>query len=464
MGFSGAEGFHGGTGGGGGGGNAVILLGAGTGSSYRCGNNNCACGDFSTVSGGYGNTDNQGIVQQGQNSNYSVIAGGLCNQSFGTANVVSGGICNTSSFSGYGSGGMYPNTISGGFSNFIGTGSGGKVPHGANVIGGGHTNTISSAYTVNGNSISGGYCNTITDGYGMTISGGYCNTISATYGASTISGGYQNLVSAGASIIAGGYKNIANCYNSTIMGGYCNTISGYGASILGGSNNTISGCYSTASGYNNTISGAYSSAFGCGLTASANCTLYANNFCACGTYATCSIPTSCAVCIGGVGGDKLVGYTATNYPRDYGSFYDITDQQTLGNVEELMEYGNTDLSNGVSIVNNGLGNPTQITVSNTGVYNIQFSAQLAKGVGPVGDVYFYLKKNGNPVPETNTQVTLANNNVFLVVAWNYFLQLNAGEYAEIAWYSTSATITLKRITSPLGLPDIPSVILTVSQL
>jgi hypothetical protein len=48
-------GWTGGSSGGGGGGNAVILLGSGTGSSYRCGNSNTSDGNYSTSSGGCGN-------------------------------------------------------------------------------------------------------------------------------------------------------------------------------------------------------------------------------------------------------------------------------------------------------------------------------------------------------------------------------------------------------------------------
>lgn len=145
-----------------------------------------------------------------------------------------------------------------------------------------------------------------------------------------------------------------------------------------------------------------------------------------------------------------------------GLFYDTTTQTTAGSVEELMEFGTNSISSDVSIVNNGLGNPTEITVAQTGVYNIQFSAQLTKTGGTAADVNIYFKKNGTVVSFSNTKVTLANNNNFSVAAWNFLIQLNAGEYAEIAWYTTNSTVTL--IAFPIvSLPvsGTPSVILTV---
>lgn len=147
----------------------------------------------------------------------------------------------------------------------------------------------------------------------------------------------------------------------------------------------------------------------------------------------------------------------------YGSFYDINDQTTLGSTEELMEFGTTDISSGVTIVNNGLGNPTRITVASTGVYNIQFSAQLLNTTGATSEVYIYLKKNGIIVPDSNTRITLANNGHYVVAAWNFFLQLNAGQYAEIAWYSTTNHASIQALTAPVGLPAIPSTILTVNR-
>jgi hypothetical protein len=93
----------------------------------------------------------------------------------------------------------------------------------------------------------------------------------------------------------------------------------------------------------------------------------------------------------------------------YGSFYDISTFSTLGSVEEFMQFGSSAGASDVSIVNNGLGNPTQITVAQTGVYNIQFSAQLTKIGGTAGDVNIYFKKNGVNIGASNTIVTLANN-------------------------------------------------------
>lgn len=146
----------------------------------------------------------------------------------------------------------------------------------------------------------------------------------------------------------------------------------------------------------------------------------------------------------------------------YGSFFDTTTQTTLGGTEEIMSFNNIDLSatSGITLVGG-----TQITATVNGVYNLQFSAQIVKIQGGTKqNIYIHFKKNGLDIPDSATALTLANNNDFVVAAWNLFVQLNAGEYVEIAWYSTSPNLELRYEPAPaVGVPNIPSVIATIQQ-
>jgi len=70
------------------GGTSVMIVGAGSCSVERCGNNNDASGNFSTVSGGANNTA----------SDYcSVVSGGRGNTSSGSVSTIGGGASNMSS-------------------------------------------------------------------------------------------------------------------------------------------------------------------------------------------------------------------------------------------------------------------------------------------------------------------------------------------------------------------------------
>jgi hypothetical protein len=160
--------------------------------------------------------------------------------------------------------------------------------------------------------------------------------------------------------------------------------------------------------------------------------------------------------------------TATPTPLGYyGSFYDTTTQTaTLTATAYPVQFNTTDIANGISIVNNGLGNPTRVTIANTGVYDIEFSLQLEKTGGSgnfVTDIW--LRKNENDIPYTTGKVVLTGsaNASPIVPAWNFVVDAVAGDYYELMWsVSNNNVIILSAVATP-PYPAIPSSILTVTQ-
>ena len=150
----------------------------------------------------------------------------------------------------------------------------------------------------------------------------------------------------------------------------------------------------------------------------------------------------------------------------YGSFYDTTTQTTAGSENLAMKLNSTDTSttSGFSITNDTLGRPTRITSTVTGVYNVQFSAQLHKtsGGGPT-QIYIWFRVNNVDIPNSATVLSLANNGDLLVAAWNFFTPLTAGQYVEIMWRASSSNIELQRNTTIPSVPGIPSVIATIER-
>jgi hypothetical protein len=144
----------------------------------------------------------------------------------------------------------------------------------------------------------------------------------------------------------------------------------------------------------------------------------------------------------------------------YGSFYSTQDQSLAADAIGAMTFNNTDFSSGVSIVSS-----SRITVTNAGKYNIQFSAQFHHiGGGGSGDtVNIWLSKNGAPVPDSNTRVTITSSTKYVVSAWNFFANASAGDFYEITWSTNNTNIKMEY--EPAGVhPAIPSVILTVNQI
>ena len=123
-------------------------------------------------------------------------------------------------------------------------------------------------------------------------------------------------------------------------------------------------------------------------------------------------------------------------------------------------FNTTDFAYGVSISGS---NQDKIKVANSGVYNIQFSAQFDKTNSANATVYVWLRKNGTDIPISNTGLTLGGGaNDSAVAAWNFFVSASANDYYQLMF---AATYNNARVlyTTPLLGPAVPSLILTVNR-
>lgn len=155
---------------------------------------------------------------------------------------------------------------------------------------------------------------------------------------------------------------------------------------------------------------------------------------------------------------------SSSYVKDYGSFYAdgngvLAVQLPSGSgVEDHMKLDTTVTSSGITLISN-----TQIQVSKTAVYNIQFSAQLNKTTGTADELSIWLDINGLPIDNTNTKLTLANNNHLMVAAWNFMTPLAAGSIVRLSWSTSGGHIFLYGEPS-IGIGGaIPPVIVTINE-
>lgn len=116
----------------------------------------------------------------------------------------------------------------------------------------------------------------------------------------------------------------------------------------------------------------------------------------------------------------------------------------------------TDLSYGVSISNN-----SRITVANSGVYNIQFSAQC-EAPGGADTVYIWFKKNGTNITDSATKVVMPNNTAQTMTV-NILAEAVANDYFELAWQNANGTGRILSEAASGNIPLIPAVIVTVTQ-
>ncbi len=209
-----------------------------------------------TIAGGGGS----GVVNQ-VTADYAVVGGGKNNTASGTAATVGGGVGNIAS--------DYYTTISGGWSNIAGdtsaTVGGGSCNRAGNLTQAtcAHTPDTGRWSTVSGgiNNLAKGYASTVGGGSGNIASGagafvgggGYNGTTSsgnqALATASTIAGGYNNVITPTASyaVVSGGQNNTAVSIGATVSGGQNNTAQ-LNATVGGGNNNKAGGVYATVGG------------------------------------------------------------------------------------------------------------------------------------------------------------------------------------------------------------------------
>lgn len=156
----------------------------------------------------------------------------------------------------------------------------------------------------------------------------------------------------------------------------------------------------------------------------------------------------------------LQGFNSAVPILHYGSFYDTTTQTAAAvNTAYAMTLNSTAESNGVYV-----GSPTsRIYVSQDGVYNIQFSAQLDKASGATGNIYIWLDINGTAVANSASHVAIQGTAAETITAWNFVTSLDAGQYFRLMWSTDDTNVQITAVSASSPVPAIPSVIVTVTQ-
>ena len=164
--------------------------------------------------------------------------------------------------------------------------------------------------------------------------------------------------------------------------------------------------------------------------------------------------------------------TATPTPLGYYGAWqdDLIQTAAASNTGYSMIYRVADITpSGISIVNNGSGDPTRITFANTGIYNIQFSSQFQNLANSPQDVTIWLRKNGTDVAGSSGVVGMEERKnladpYHTIVSWNYLLSVVAGEYYELVWSTTDHIhVEMHYYAAGSPPPSAASVILTVTQ-
>jgi hypothetical protein len=148
----------------------------------------------------------------------------------------------------------------------------------------------------------------------------------------------------------------------------------------------------------------------------------------------------------------------------YGCFTNNTDQlsPSVGSTAVVV-YDSTEEASGVF-----LSNSSRLNVRNYGIYNVQFSLQLVNldNDPQFADVWF--RVNGTDVPRSASRFDIparksAGVPSHVIGTVNTFIEMQAGDYVEIAGTTSSTDISLEFYAADVTIPRpaIPAAIVTV---
>ena len=160
----------------------------------------------------------------------------------------------------------------------------------------------------------------------------------------------------------------------------------------------------------------------------------------------------------------VVGMTSFSAP--YGSFIDTST--VAAGVNTVMPV----LFNGVNTNSSQvyIGTPTsRIYITNSGIYNYQYSLQLTNSAAQIHAVTVWIRVNGIDITNSSSAINLpvkrGSVNAAVILALNYLVPIQAGDYMELMWTADDAAVSLATLPASVVAPiypAAPAAILTVT--
>lgn len=141
-----------------------------------------------------------------------------------------------------------------------------------------------------------------------------------------------------------------------------------------------------------------------------------------------------------------------------GLFFDLgTYSPAAINTGYPLEFKAPYLSNAVSVVDN-----TKITVSVGGIYNFQYSSAITSTNSSLKTVWVWIVRNGVPVGYSTNEYTVSGAGTDTIIAWNFNIDLDVGEYIEMYWGASDTNVTIGTTAPTPPHPGIPANVIAVN--
>lgn len=154
--------------------------------------------------------------------------------------------------------------------------------------------------------------------------------------------------------------------------------------------------------------------------------------------------------------------------RAYISAYSNTDQTGSVSAATAVKLENiiTSPTVGITIANDGSGNPTRITFAAAGTYCLAPSIQFKNTDTNDHDATFWFRKNGTDIANSASVVNIpkAADGGATFAQIVFYETVTAAQYIEIMWLPENVAVTLDFIAAGAIAPAVPSVILVAERI
>lgn len=167
---------------------------------------------------------------------------------------------------------------------------------------------------------------------------------------------------------------------------------------------------------------------------------------------------------------KITATQIKEYVLDnaYIQAFSLVDQTAALNTPTAVRLGTTDVSNDISVVNDGSGNPTRITFANTGLYEVSINLQVDNSDATDHTLRIWQRKNGSDMANSGSIISVpkAADGGTTIFELNTFFNATAGDYLQYIFAVNNTAVSLRydaAQVSPFAAPAIPSAIFIASQ-
>lgn len=163
-----------------------------------------------------------------------------------------------------------------------------------------------------------------------------------------------------------------------------------------------------------------------------------------------------------ISAQQIKNYTTTN-DKAYATFYSTVDQTAAAaNTTYIATFSNSASYNtGVT-----LASTTNVTVTNAGLYQGSFNAQLANSDTTDRTATFWLRKNGVNIADSATIISIpkAADGGVTFFEFAFIEQMTASQYLQVAWQVSNTGVRIDSSVAAGDVPGIPSIIFNINRI